>query len=46
MYQVQVTTNFKDWSNLDAPRLAAGNTDQIYVGKGSGGYYRIVLLRQ
>jgi hypothetical protein len=43
-YQVQVTTNFKDWSNLGAP--CPGNIDQIFVGKGSGGYYRVVLLRQ
>jgi hypothetical protein len=48
-YQVQVTTDFVSWSNLsppnDAPRFAAGNGDSIYVGKGSGGYYRVVLLR-
>ena len=45
-YQVQVTTNFGAWSDFDAPRLAAGNSDSINVGKGSGGYYRVVLLRQ
>ena len=46
MYKVQVTTNFKDWSDFSTPRLAAGNSDSIFVGKGSGGYYRVVLLRQ
>jgi hypothetical protein len=34
------------WSNLGAPRFAAGNSDSIFVGHGLGGYYRIVLLRQ
>jgi hypothetical protein len=45
-YQVQVTTNFTAWSNLGAPRLAASNSDSINVTNGSGGYYRIMLLRQ
>lgn len=45
-YQVQVTTNFTSWSNLGAPRFAAGASDAIYVGGGSAGYYRILLLRQ
>ena len=45
-YQVQVTTNFAVWSNLGAPRFAAGAGDSIYIGGGSAGYYRIMLLRQ
>jgi hypothetical protein len=45
-YQVQVMTNMPAWSNLGAPRFAAGNTDSIYVGGTPAGYYRIVLLRQ
>ena len=45
-YQVQVTTNFTSWSNLGAPRFAAGTSDSIYVGGGSAGYYRVLLLRQ
>jgi hypothetical protein len=46
-YQVQVTTNLiSSWSNLGAPRFAAGASDSIYVGGGSAGFYRIVLLRQ
>jgi hypothetical protein len=46
-YQVQVKTNLTtEWSDFGAPRLAPGSSDQIYVGQGSGGYYRIVLLRQ
>ena len=44
-YQVQVTTNLVSWSNLGAPRFAAGTDDSIYVGGNSGGYYRVVLLR-
>jgi hypothetical protein len=45
-YQVQVSTNLGVWSNLGAPRFAAGTTDSIYVGKSSAGYYRVLLLRQ
>jgi hypothetical protein len=46
-YQVEVTTNLPSaWSNLGAPRFAAGTSDSIYVGGGSAGYYRIQLLRQ
>ncbi len=44
-YQVQVTTNFTSWSNVGAPRFAAGITDSIYVGGGTAGYYRVMLLR-
>ncbi len=44
-YQVQQTTNFSTWSNVGAPRFAAGTTDSLNVGGGSVGYYRIVLLR-
>jgi hypothetical protein len=45
-YQVQVTTNFTSWSNLGSPRFAAGTNDSIYVGGGTAGYYRVLLLRQ
>jgi hypothetical protein len=45
-YQVQVTTNFTAWSNLGSPRFAAGTSDSIFVGGGSAGYYRVLLLRQ
>jgi len=44
-YQVQTTTNFTAWSNLGQPRFAAGDSDSIYVGGNSVGYYRVVLLR-
>ena len=44
-YQVQVTTNFSSWSNVGAPRFATGNSDSIFVGGGSAGYYRVMLLR-
>jgi hypothetical protein len=45
-YQVQVTKDFTSWSNLGSPRFAAGSSDSIYVGSGSAGYYRVLLLRQ
>jgi hypothetical protein len=45
-YQVQTTTNFGAWSNLGAPRFAAGASDSIFVGGSSAGYYRVLLLRQ
>lgn len=45
-YQVQVTTDFKSWSNFGSPRFEAGTNDSIYVGSGGGGYYRVQLLQQ
>jgi len=45
-YQVQVKTNLMEaWSNLGAPRFAAGATDSIYVGGSPAGYYQVELLR-
>ena len=44
-YQVQTTTNFTSWSTVGSPRFAAGTTDSIYIGGGSVGYYRVLLLR-
>ena len=45
-YQVQVKTNLvAAWSNLGAPRFAAGTSDSIYVGGSPAGYYQIELLR-
>jgi hypothetical protein len=45
-YQVLTTSNLTTWSNVGSPRFAGGATDSIYVGMGSLGYYRVVLLRQ
>ena len=45
-YQVQTMPNLAGWTNLGAPRFAAGTTDSIFVGGGSSGYYRVLLLRQ
>mgnify|MGYP001551398632 CR=1 FL=1 len=45
MYQVQSSTNFQEWSNLGAPRFAAGTSDSIFVGGSPVGYYRVLLLR-
>lgn len=45
-YQVQTTSNMAAWSNLGAPRFAAGTNDSIFVGGGAAGYYRVLLLRQ
>ncbi|MGH7979738.1 MAG: hypothetical protein ACREE6_10220, partial [Limisphaerales bacterium] len=44
-YQVQTTTNFKDWSNYGAPRFEAGADDSINVGSGGGDYFRVQLLQ-
>jgi hypothetical protein len=45
-YQVQESTNLTQWSNLGAPRFAAGASDSIYVGRTSVGFYQVLLLRQ
>jgi len=44
-YQVQTTTFLTGWSNLGAPRYAAGTSDSIYVGGTPVGYYRVLMLR-
>lgn len=45
-YQVQQRTDMMAaWSNLGAPRFAAGNSDSIFVGGSPAGFYRIMLLR-
>lgn len=54
-YQVQEATNMASWSNLGAPRYAAGTNDSIYVGgtnysinvgEPSGAFYRIQCVNQ
>ena len=45
-YQVQPAPDIVTWTNLGVPRFAAGTGDSIYVGGGSAGYYRVLLLRQ
>jgi hypothetical protein len=46
-YQVQVQTSLGGaWTNLAAPRFAAGSSDEINVGGTPTGYYRVLLLRQ
>jgi hypothetical protein len=45
-YQVQTMVNISTWTNLGAPRFAAGTNDSIFVGGSSAGYYRVVVLRQ
>lgn len=44
-YQVQVSTDFKNWSNVGSARFAAGITDSIFVGDTPVGYYHVMLLR-
>jgi hypothetical protein len=44
-YQVQATSDLKNWVNVGAPRFAAGTTDSINVGGNAATYYRIVLQR-
>ena len=44
-YQLLVQTNLGGaWSNLGAPRFAAGTNDSVYVGGGSAGYYQVLFL--
>jgi hypothetical protein len=46
VYQVQTSANnLAAWTNLGAPRLAAGSVDSIYVGAGSHGFYRVLRLQ-
>ena len=45
-YQVQTSSNMVAWTNLGAPRFAAGTSDSIFVGGGAVGYYRVLLVHQ
>lgn len=49
-YQVQVTTDFKNWNNFGMPRYESSTTDSVYVGGSPTntptGYYRVQLLWQ
>jgi hypothetical protein len=44
-YQVQSSSNLSGWVNAGSPRFAVGNTDSVYLGANSPGYYRILRLR-
>lgn len=46
VYQVQVASQLGVWSDFEAPRLAATNTDSLAVsGALQGAFYRIVRIR-
>jgi hypothetical protein len=45
VYQVQTSADLSSWSNLGAPRFAAGAVDSLYVGISSVAYYRVLLMR-
>jgi hypothetical protein len=45
IYQVQTSTNLKNWTNLGSPRFEAGATDSLYLGWSAGNYYQIVRNR-
>jgi hypothetical protein len=45
IYQLQVTTDFKTWSNFGSARFAAGLTDSLVVGGAQGAAnYRVVRV--
>ena len=45
-YQVQSSSDLKDWINIGAARLAAGETDSVPIGdQPNNSYYRVNLLR-
>jgi hypothetical protein len=45
IYQVQSAAHFGHWQNEGQPRFAAGAVDSLYIGPGSGGYFRVIRLR-
>lgn len=46
VYQVQFSTDFQNWSNVGAQRLATSGEDSVFIDPSSGvGFYRIVLVR-
>ncbi len=46
VYQVQISSDFSQWSNYGAPRLAVGSTDSVLASVvGGKSYYRILRVR-
>ena len=45
IYQVQVSTNLKSWTNLGGLRFAPGTVDSMYVGSSPASYYRVLRVR-
>ncbi len=45
IYQVQASSNLKQWANLGGVRFAPGTTDSMYVGGSAAGYYRVLRVR-
>ena len=44
-YQVQTSKDLTSWSNVGAPRFAAGSTDSVYISGSPTSYYRVLRLR-
>ena len=45
IYQVQVSTNLKNWSSLGGMRFAPGTIDYMYLGGSPASYYRVLRVR-
>ena len=45
IYQVQVSTNLKNWSSLGGMRFAPGTIDSMYLGGSPASYYRVLRVR-
>ena len=45
IYQVQVSTNLKSWTNLGGLRFAPGTVDSMYIGTSPANYYRVLRAR-
>ena len=45
IYQVQVSTNLKSWTNLGGLRFAPGTVDSMYLGNSPASYYRVLRVR-
>jgi len=46
VYQVQVSTNLADWTDVGPPRFAAGTADSVPIETtGTGSFYRVIRVR-
>lgn len=45
IYQVQTSSDLSSWTNVGAPRFAAGSIDSVFVGGSTDAYYRILKLQ-
>jgi hypothetical protein len=45
IYQVQISNDLKQWTDLGSRRFAHGSVDSVWVGGEPAAYYRVIRVR-